>query len=222
LIARAVQPAKGTSRGTLFYWKKAGFNIRIKFFRRSVRRAAGWRLIGKGADLLVSSDRRARGNGGSAAARDIRTQAGRHSSLKQLAFGTGDRYRETSGPVFTLSSEPGNGRFFRLDHSYAKEIHMNKIMTAVLSACLLCAVSGAYAQDEMKKDGTTQGGMSHDTMKKDGMSNDAMKKEGTAKEGMAKDGMSHDAMKKDEMKKDEMKKDEMKKDEMKKDEMKKQ
>jgi pentapeptide MXKDX repeat protein len=79
---------------------------------------------------------------------------------------------------------------------------MNKIMTAVLSACLMCAVTGAYAQDAMKNSSTmSKDGMSHDAMKKDGMSHDTMAKDGMAKDGMAKDGMSHDAMKKDDMKK---------------------
>ena len=51
---------------------------------------------------------------------------------------------------------------------------MNKIMTAVLSACLMCAVTGAYAQDAMKKDDST---MSKDGMSHDAMTKDAMKKQ---------------------------------------------
>jgi pentapeptide MXKDX repeat protein len=88
----------------------------------------------------------------------------------------------------------------RRNHANPKEIHMNKIATAVMSACLMCAVSSVYAQDAMKKDDASGSAMSHDAMKKDSMSKDAMKKD-----GMAKDGMSHDAMKNDSMSKDGMK-----------------
>jgi pentapeptide MXKDX repeat protein len=86
-----------------------------------------------------------------------------------------------------------------------KEIHMNKIATAVMSACLMCAVSSVYAQDAMKKDDASGSAMSHDAMKKDSMSKDGMSHDAMKKDSMSKDGMSHDAMKKDSMSKDGMK-----------------
>ena len=48
---------------------------------------------------------------------------------------------------------------------------MNKLATALMTACLVCAGSAVYAQDAMSKDA-----MSKDAMSKDAMSKDEMKK----------------------------------------------
>jgi pentapeptide MXKDX repeat protein len=80
-----------------------------------------------------------------------------------------------------------------------KELSMNKIMTAVMSACLMCAVSSVYAQDAMKP---ASGSMAKDSMSKDGMAKDGMAKDSMKKDSMKKDSMSKDAMSKDSMSKD--------------------
>jgi pentapeptide MXKDX repeat protein len=90
-----------------------------------------------------------------------------------------------------------------------KELSMNKIMTAVMSACLMCAVSSVYAQDAMKP---ASGSMAKDSMSKDGMAKDGMAKDSMKKDSMKKDSMSKDAMSKDSMSKDSMSKDSMSKD----------
>ncbi|TMH79856.1 MAG: pentapeptide MXKDX repeat protein [Betaproteobacteria bacterium] len=48
---------------------------------------------------------------------------------------------------------------------------MNKLATALMTACLVCAGSAVYAQDAMSKDA-----MSKDAMSKDAVSKDEMKK----------------------------------------------
>ena len=68
---------------------------------------------------------------------------------------------------------------------------MNKIMTAVMSACLMCAVSSVYAQDAMKM---ASGSMGKDSMAASGT---MAKKDTMKKDSMSKDSMSKDALKKD-------------------------
>ena len=60
---------------------------------------------------------------------------------------------------------------------------MKKLLTMVFAGLLAVSMAGAYAADDMKKDGMAK----KDEMKKDGMAKS--------------DGMKKDAMKKDEMKK---------------------
>ena len=55
---------------------------------------------------------------------------------------------------------------------------MKKLVTMVFAGCMAMSMAGAYAADDMKKDGM----MKKDEMKKDGM----MKKDEMKKDGMMK------------------------------------
>ena len=65
---------------------------------------------------------------------------------------------------------------------------MNKFVGSLMLACILAAPMGAFAQDAMKQDSTTQ-----NTMKKD----DAMKKDDSMKKDDAKKAKKAKAAKKD-------------------------
>ena len=71
---------------------------------------------------------------------------------------------------------------------------MKNLITLVFAGCMAVSMSGAFAADNMAKDGM----MKKDEMKKDSMAKDGMmKKDEMKKDSLTKDGM----MKKDEMKK---------------------
>jgi pentapeptide MXKDX repeat protein len=77
--------------------------------------------------------------------------------------------------------------------TFRKGISMKKLMTMVFAGCMAVSMSGAFAADNMAKDGM----MKKDEMKKDSMAKDGMmKKDEMKKDAMAKDGMAKDGMKK--------------------------
>ena len=104
------------------------------------------------------------------------------------------------------------------------EMQMNRLVIAIVSAFLLCAGPGAYAQSSMAKDAmshdvTSKDAMTHDVRSKDAMTHDAISKDAMSKDTtktaprskQQKDAMAHDPVSKSATLKDAMSKDAMKK-----------